>query len=528
MAESVEAEPDGGAHGGPSSPTGGHGSAGEHGSAGGQASGTVGAGRAPSRPPAGDPLALEDREAVLAHAAGLILAAWRSFDHPRAGQPPVTDELRASLEGPLPEGPQDAASALDHAARVLDASIAQSRPRFLAYVGSSGLEVGVLADALMASHDVNVAVEAGGAGLLEAQAVRWVAELVGFGATGGIMASGGMISNLTALAAAREQARPGARREGASGSRMSLVCSEEVHYSVRRAAELLGIGGAGVRAVPIDTRHRVEVAGVADAIRRDRAEGVIPVAVVANAGSTLTGAVDDLASLAEVCAEEGVWLHVDGAYGLPAAATSTKGHLFAGLERADSATVDAHKWMYVPKPCSVLLVRDVAALRRAFSHEETYMPHGEEAELHAVDLTLEYSRPLRSLKVWLALRVHGAAALRAAIEANLAQAAYLARLLRQHPDFELVLEPELSTVCFRHLPTGVTDADADRYHLALASALQSDGDVYLAPARVDGRTCLRACFVNHRTTDEDVEGVLPTVTRVGAELLDRQGLGTLH
>lgn len=471
----------------------------------------------PPRPALGDPLALPEREEVLAHAAELILAAWRSFDHPRAGQPTVTDELRASLDGPLPEAPSDPAGALDRAAAVLDASIAQSRPRFLAYVGSSGLEIGVLGDALMASHDVNVAVEAGGAGLLEAQAVRWVAELVGFGATGGIMASGGMISNLTALAAAREHAVPGARRDGVGGRRLSLICSEEVHYSVRRAAELLGIGSAGVRAVPIDSRHRVEVDAVAEAIRRDRADGVTPVAVVANAGSTLTGAVDDLAALAGVCAEEGVWLHVDGAYGLPAAATSTKGHLFAGLDRADSATVDAHKWLYVPKPCSVLLVRDVPALRRAFSHEETYMPHGEEAEVHGVDLTLEYSRPLRSLKVWLAFEVHGAAAVRAAIEANLAQAAHLARLLAGHPDFELVLEPELSTVCFRHLPAGVGDPDA--YHAELAAAVQSDGDIYLAPARVDERTCLRACFVNHRTTNEDVEAVPTTVAAVGARLI---------
>ncbi len=476
------------------------------------------AGAVPPRPAPGDPLALSGREEVLAHAAELILDAWRSFDHPRAGQPAVTDELRTSFDGPLPEGPDDPAVALDHAARILDASIAQSRPRFLAYVGSSGLEVGVLADALMASHDVNVAVEAGGAGLLEAQTVRWAAEFVGFGATGGIMASGGMISNLTALAAARERALPGSRGDGIAGRRLSLVCSEEVHYSVRRAAELLGIGSAGVRAVPVDARHRVDVAGVADTLRRDREAGVTPVAVVANAGSTLTGAVDDLAALAEVCSESGVWLHVDGAYGLPAAATTTKGHLFAGLDQADSATVDAHKWMYVPKPCSVLLVRDVAALRRAFSHEETYMPHVEETQVHGVDLTLEYSRPLRSLKLWLALRVHGAAAVRDAIERNLAQAALLARLANDHPDFELVLEPELSTVCFRHVPRNVTDLD--RYHVELADAVQADGDVYLAPARVDRRSCLRACFVNHRTTFEDVESVLPTVARVGQAVLE--------
>ncbi|MHB1929264.1 MAG: pyridoxal phosphate-dependent decarboxylase family protein [Acidimicrobiales bacterium] len=477
--------------------------------------GSVGA--PPPRPAVGDPLALPHREEVLHHAASLILDAWRSFDHPRAGQPPVTDELEAALDGSIPEDPGDPLAALDHAAGVLDASIAQSRPRFLAYVGSSGLEVGVLADALMASHDVNVAVEAGGAGLLEAQAVRWASEFVGFGAPGGIMASGGMISNLTALAAAREHALPGSRRQGLAGHRLSLVCSSEVHYSVRRAAELLGIGDGGVRAVPIDAHHRVDVGAVAEVLAAEKADGVVPVAVVANAGSTLTGAVDDLAALADVCAEHGTWLHVDGAYGLPAASTKTKGHLFAGLERADSATVDAHKWMFVPKPCSVLLMRHTDALRRAFSHEETYMPHGEEARVHGVDLTLEYSRPLRSLKLWLALRVHGAAAIRDAIERNLAQASYLARLVDDHPDFQLGLEPELSTVCFRFLPAGVEDADA--FHIALADAIQADGDVYLAPARVDGRTCLRACFVNHRTTDEDVESVLPTVARVGRSLL---------
>jgi aromatic-L-amino-acid decarboxylase len=399
---------------------------------------------------------------------------------------------------------------------VLDASIAQSRPRFLAYVGSSGLEIGVLADALMASHDVNVAVESGGAALLEAQAVRWMAEFVGFGAPGGIMASGGMIANLTALSAAREHALPGSRRHGIHGREVSIVCSDEVHYSVRRAAELLGIGRDGVRAVPVDARHRVDVDALAATLAQDRADGVVPMAVVANAGSTLTGAVDDLAALADVCEEHGVWLHVDGAYGLPAAATATKGHLFAGLDRADSATVDAHKWMFVPKACSVLLVRDLGALRRAFSHEEGYMPHLEDSQVHGVDLTLEYSRPLRSLKLWLALRVHGAAAFRAAVERNLAEAAHLARLVDGHPDFELLLEPELSTVCFRHLPPGA--GDPEQFHVELADAIQADGDLYLAPARVNDRTCLRACFVNHRTTDEDVEAILPTVERVAREL----------
>ncbi len=280
----------------------------------------------------------------------------------------------------------------------------------------------MLGDALAAAHDINAAVATGGADLFERQALRWVAELIGFGQPfDGVFAAGGTISNLTALAAAREQALPQFRWNGGDGRTLALYCSADAHYSVRRAAELLAIGGRNVRALPLDARRRMDPAALRQALADDLRAGVVPVAVVATAGTTLTGAVDPLDELAEICAEHGVWLHVDGAYGLPAAATTAAGPLFAGLDRVDSATVDAHKWLAVPKACSVLLVRDGATLERTFGHHESYMPH--DAELtHPVDRTLEYSRPLRALKLWLAFRVHGAAAFRSAIENNLAQA----------------------------------------------------------------------------------------------------------
>ncbi|MGH2873902.1 MAG: pyridoxal phosphate-dependent decarboxylase family protein, partial [Solirubrobacteraceae bacterium] len=336
-------------------------------------------------------LPLPDREAVLHHAADLILAAWRSFDHARPGQP-QPDAAQIELLGrPLPAGPSDSRAALDQAATVLDASLAQSRPRYFAYIGASGLEIGVLGDSLAASHDVNVAVSAGAADLLEAQTIAWVGQFVGFDDRAvGVMSESGTISNLTALTAAREAALPGVRHAGTSGRPMALYCSSEAHYSVRRAAEVLGIGSRNVRAIPIGDRRRIDPAACAAAIDADRASGIVPVAVVATAGTTLTGAVDDLDALADVCGERGTWLHVDGAYGLPAAATAGAGPVFHGLARTDSATVDAHKWLYVPKPCSVLLMHDVAALERAFAHEESYMLHGDRP-LHAVDRTLEYS-----------------------------------------------------------------------------------------------------------------------------------------
>ncbi len=462
-------------------------------------------------------LPLADRERVLEHATALILDAWRSFDSARSGQPLPGARHHALLSEPLPEAPGDATAALDAAADVLDVSLTQARPRFFSWIGSSGLEIGVLGDALMASHDINVAVSSGAATLLERQTVRWTGEFVGFGGDAhGLLAAGGTISNLTALTAARERSLPGARHTGIVGTPLALYCSQEAHYSVRRAAEVLGIGGRNVRAIALDARRRMDPELTAAAIDADLRDGVVPVAVVATAGTTLTGSVDDLGALADVCAPRGVWLHADGAYGLPAAATELAGHLFAGLQRVDSATVDAHKWLYVPKACSVLLIRDPQALESTFAHEESYIPHGDREDAHPVDRTLEYSRPLSALKLWLAFRVHGAAAIRAAIERNLLQAQLLAGLIREDPRLELLVDPQLSAVCFRHLPP--PNIGAAEHNAALAGAIRADGRIMLSPAMVDGIPCLRACLVNHRTTEDDVRSIVVVVRELGARL----------
>ncbi|MGA2006341.1 MAG: aminotransferase class V-fold PLP-dependent enzyme [Solirubrobacteraceae bacterium] len=466
--------------------------------------------------PAGS-LPLPDREAVLEHAAALILATWRSFDSARAGHPLAGARHHALLSEPLPQLPGEGIAALDAAADVLDVSLTQARPRFFGWIAGSGLEIGVLGDALMASHDVNVALSAGAATLLERQTLRWTGEFVGFDAgADGLLAAGGTLSNLTALTAARERALPGARHIGLSGQRLALYCSAEAHYSVRRAAEVLGIGGRSVRAIAIDRHRRMDPDACAAAIDADRRAGIVAVAVVATAGTTLTGAVDDLNALADVCAQRGVWLHVDGAYGLPAAATTLAGALFAGLPRADSATVDAHKWLYVPKACSVLLVRDGGALEAAFTHDESYVPHTDREAVHPVDRTLEYSRPLSALKLWLAFRVHGAQAIAAAIERNLLQARLLADLVREDPRLELLVEPQLSAVCFRLVPPDPTTAVA--HNAALAAAIAADGRIVLAAATVDGVPCLRACIVNHRTTEDDVRTIVEVVRELGDRL----------
>jgi len=467
------------------------------------------------------PLRLDaSRDEVLAHAARLAAEAWASFDRFRPEEPPLDERVLRLLEAGLPDGPTPAHEALDDAAHILDESIAQARPRYFAFIGSSGLEIGALADFLAHTYDINLAVDARAATQVEDQAVRWVAEFIGFPATGGAFTSGGTISNVSALAAARERALPGSRHEGLAGRRVAVYCSEEVHYSVMRAVELLGIGSDNLHTIPLDGLRRMRPEVLAEAIDGDVAAGVVPVAVVATAGTTLTGAIDPIDAVADVCEARGVWLHVDGAYGLPAASLASRRADFAGFQRADSCSVDAHKWLYLPKACGVVLAKDADALAGAFAHEQGYLPH-QQHELHAVDITLEYSRPFRALKLWLAFRAHGAAQFRAAIARNLAEAELLYRHAQLTEDFEVMeAPPRLSIVPIRHVPPGITDPNA--HNQALAKAIQADGRVYLASALIDGEVWLRPCFVNFRTSEEDVLALLDVARELG-ERIAREG-----
>jgi aromatic-L-amino-acid/L-tryptophan decarboxylase len=459
--------------------------------------------------------ALADREGILADLERVICEAWESFDTPRPAEPQLDEMLIGRLEAPLPQKAGDPDAILAEAARILDASISPSRPLYLGYIGSTGLEIGVLASALLATYDANLAVAAGGADLVDEQTLRWVSDFVGFPYAEGAFTSGGMTSNLTALLAARERALPGCRVEGLGARRAAVYCSEEAHHSVVRAVEVCGLGSNAVRSIPIDGRRRMRPDALEEALARDTAAGIASVAVVATAGTTLTGAVDPLDEIADICERHDVWLHVDGAYGLPGAAAPSTTPLFAGLERADSATIDAHKWLGVQKSCSAVLLRETGRLQAAFGHEERYMPH--EGDIaNPVDRTLEYSRPFRSLRLWMAFRVYGARQYRTWIEATLANARLFTEALLNNPEFELLHNPMLSTVCFRHTPPEADDLD--EHNVKLAREMQRDGRVFLAPASVDGRACLRVCFVNFRTTPEEVSYALDVTEEIGKSL----------
>ena len=474
--------------------------------------------------PAARPLSLGgDRDNALTHAAHLVHEAWADFDTAREAEPEIDEALAAFLTGSLPEHGIDPLSGLDEAAAILDVSIAQARPRYFAYIGSSALEIGALADLLAHSFDVNLALDSKGATLVEQQALRWLGEFVGFPVAGGNFTSGGQLSNMTALAAARERAVPGSRVAGMSGVRGRVYGSAEAHYSNTRAAETLGIGAANVVPIAQDAHRRMRPDALAEAIDSDIAAGFTPIAVVATGGTTLTGTVDPLDAIADVAAARSVWVHVDGAYGLPAAGVGRTAPLFAGIDRVDSVSIDAHKWMYVPKACSAVMVRDPSVLPAAFSHAEAYMPHEEDERPNMVDTTLEYSRPFRALKLWLAFRVHGAEQFRAALNANLDQAALTFHIAKAHPRFEtLPHPPSLSIAPIRHRVDRCPDVDA--HNDALYRAMQRDGRVFISPGIIDGRTWLRPCFTNFRTTTDDVHALIEVADEIGQAICPTHAL----
>lgn len=456
------------------------------------------------------------RRDVLEATFSIVNQVWEGFDVAREAEPELTQQTIDLLKENLPETGMQETVALTQAVDVLDHSIAQSRPRFLAYIGSSGLEIGAVADFLAASYDINMAVDSRAASALEVQTSRWVGEFIGYSSARGLFTSGGTVSNITALAVARQRAQPESREFGITGP-LAVYCSTEAHYSNKRAVELLGLGTSAVRAIPIDEHHRMRPDLLAAQIDADIAAGITPMAIIASAGTTLTGAVDPLRAIAAIARDRNVWLHVDGAYGVPAAATSVVGELFDGLELADSVTVDAHKWLFVPKACSVLLVKDYAALAATFGHNEAYMPH-DTAEPNPVDVTLEYSRPLRALKLWLGFKAHGADQFRRAIEHNIGLARVTYERARASSDFRtLDHAPQLSVVPIQHIPQGVTDASA--HNAKLCAAIEKDGRVYLSPAVIDGEVWLRPCFTNFRTQESDVDVFFAVIEELSAVIV---------
>jgi glutamate/tyrosine decarboxylase-like PLP-dependent enzyme len=346
---------------------------------------------------------------------------------------------------------------------------------------------------------------------LELTVLRWIAEAVGYDPkAAGVFTSGGSIANLCALAAARAAVEPRGAGEAAlaaSGDRhpSRIYVSEQGHGSVEKAALLLGYPARALRRLPVDSRFRLRLDALAAAIAEDVAAGIVPLAVSANAGTTNTGSIDPLDGIADLCAERGIWLHVDAAYGGFAAICDQGRRKLAGMERADSLTLDPHKWLYSPMGTGCVLVRDRAALERAFHVSGEYLKDVPRDEVNFFDRGPEMSRPGRVIAVWMLLRAAGLDALAEQVAWDLRLARLAEALLAEAPELEMVCPAELSVVTFRsRARPGEPEALRAKRDIEIMERTLASGELMISGTDLDGRSALRLVVMNHRTTEDEV------------------------
>jgi glutamate/tyrosine decarboxylase-like PLP-dependent enzyme len=469
--------------------------------------------------------------------------------------------VKAHFAGPAPAEPQPVdeiyAEWLEY---VRPYQLGTSHPRFWGWVLGSGTPMGVVAEMLAAStNSVSGIYSFVANNYVELQVLDWCKELLGYPIeAGGLLTSGCSASNLIALAVARNAgAGFDVRGEGLAGAgeagagevgaapadgagesrRLTVYCSAEAHSSLTKAVELLGMGTSSLRRVPSDDLMRIDLGALAEMVARDRAAGMRPVCVVGVAGTTNTGSIDDLPGLADFCAAEGLWFHVDGAFGAWTAIAPESRGLVAGMERADSLAFDLHKWMNLTYPVGCVLVRDAQAQLDTFSLTPSYLAHGEgERGLTAVDVPwlsdfgFELSRGFHALKVWMALKEQGTEKLGRVIQQNIDQARYLEGLVAAAPELEQALPAQLNIVCFRYVgrdgraagaavaAAALSDAALDQLNKEIELELQERGIAVPSVSTINGRKYLHVAVANHRSRREDFDLLVREVVRLGDEL----------
>ena len=394
--------------------------------------------------------------------------------------------------------------------------------RFFGYVLGSGEPAAAIADLLCSVLNQNVTAwrSSPAAVTIEKEVVGWIAQAIGCDQFGGILTGGGSSANLMGLAMARE-AKLEANECGVRATEPHAVyASTEAHMSISKAVGLLGIGRENLKLVRVDERFRMIPDALEERMRRDKELGIVPLAVVTTAGTVNTGALDPLPEIAQVAANYRAWLHVDGSYGaLAAIALPGK---FRGLAKADSLALDPHKWLYQPLDCGCLLHRDPQAARAAFGHSGDYVrPFSQEPiESHVYfEESIELSRRFRALKLWFSLRYHGLESFRESIKKDLQHAQRLGSLIEKTSELELMAPIELTAVCFRYVgDRNSTSPQLDQINFDILRRMNQRGRVYLSNATLHSKFCLRACIVNHRTTDSDIDEVVSEVLSAAREV----------
>ncbi|MFF8681808.1 lysine decarboxylase DesA [Streptomyces sp. NPDC015237] len=419
---------------------------------------------------------------------------------------PRIDEI--DLDRPL----HDTAAVLDELEDVyLRDAVYFHHPRYLAHLNCPVVIPAVLGEAVLSAVNSSLDTwdQSAGGTLIERKLIDWTTERIGLGpAADGVFTSGGTQSNLQALLLAREEAKTD------SLGKLRVFASEVSHFSVQKSAKLLGLGPDAVVSIPVDQDKRLHTVALARELERCAQDGLVPMAVVATSGTTDFGSIDPLPEIAALCEQYGVWMHVDAAYGCGLLASLKHRDRLAGIERADSVTVDYHKSFFQPVSSSAVLVRDAATLRHATYHAEYLNPRRmvQERIPNQVDKSLQTTRRFDALKLWMTLRVMGADGIGQLFDEVCDLAAEGWRMIAADPRYHVVVEPSLSTLVFRYIPAAVTDpAEIDRANLYARRALFASGDAVVASTKVAGRHYLKFTLLNPETTTADIAAVLDLI-----------------
>jgi glutamate/tyrosine decarboxylase-like PLP-dependent enzyme len=393
-------------------------------------------------------------------------------------------------------------------------------PRFFAWVNSPAAPLGVLAELLAGSLNSSVAGGDHAATYVEHAVLGWLKHMLGFpDESGGLLVSGGSMANLVGLAVMRFVKAQGAIRARGfqdEAAPMVVYTSAQGHSCIEKAVELLGIGHGHLRKIPTDRAQRLDLDLLKAQIAADRAAGLRPICVAGSAGTVNTGAIDPLDALADLCAAEGLWFHVDGAYGGVGVLAKQTAGLYAGMERADSLAIDPHKWLYMPVECGCVFVRDAQAMRDTFSLTPPYLRDDASLPWFS-EFGPQQTRGFRALKLWMVLQQIGEQGYRELISRDIVLARALQARIRARSDFELIAAGPLSITCFRYSPPGARDLDA--LNRRLLDLVQRDGRVFLTSTQLDGQLVLRACIVNFRTTETDLDVLLEVLAEAGQQIL---------
>lgn len=426
----------------------------------------------------------------------------------------------------LPENGIPAAELISKTTDLLfNHSLFNGHPKFLGYITSSAAPIGALADLLAASVNPNV-----GAHILspmateiEKQTVQWLAEFIGVSPNyGGILVSGGNMANFTAFLAARTAKTPKSIKEDGlsnTSKKLTIYCSKTTHTWIEKAAILFGLGSKSIRWIQTDTSNKMDNKVLEETIKKDLENGFKPIMVIGTAGDVSTGVIDNLKGISIICKVYDLWLHIDGAYGVPAAVIPKLKNLFDGITEADSIALDPHKWLYNPLEVGCTLVKNPQHLIDTYSaHPEYYNFTNNEEEFaqNYYEYGLQNSRGFRALKVWLTLQQVGRSGYEKMINEDIELSNYLFELAEKHPELEAVSN-NLSITTFRYVPL---DCKKDNDYLnklneEILNELQTGGELFLSNAIVNEMYCLRACFVNFRTSQKDIGEIIEIIIRVG-------------